>query len=251
VARTDGKGSFLVSPKSALDRFVPPLVSWASRVGVDGLAFRDGASVLLSDAGHGLTRAGSAQIEREIFSLVRSRGMSVRVDGGAAWALGAVSSLTSVPLRSAGFLFSDGEEAVYPVALHGLVGMISAPVNLTADMEAQVLRCVELGVTPSVEVTAADPVILKDTTANGLFRSQYREVIGAVAGIATMASRAHPSLAGTAMLGHAVLSAGVTRTLYADGTEVIVNHSDGDYVTRDASTRSGAYLMRAAGKGEG
>jgi hypothetical protein len=223
IAITDGAGTYLVSPRAALERFAPSDIAWLKDVGVDGLSFRHAAGVLLGDYGHGITREQSAGYASDLLRLARAKGLQVRAEGGGAWALGSVDAFYGIPLAASGYPFAAEDAPLYVQTLHGTVGLITAPLNGAADLRGAVLRSIGLGVTPSVEVIAADPGVLRDTPYNGLYRARYREVLDEIAVAAAPASRWLPGLAGAVLSARTETTAGLSATRFGAAGTILAN----------------------------
>ena len=156
-----------------------------------------------------------------------------------AYAAGLADVLTKVPLENGGYDALDETVPLYAAVFGGSIPLYSDAVNLAADPVALLLSCAEAGVSPGFVLgDSADEALLEADEplyCGILFDGQRETVAKATAETAELMSR----IAGSGIESHDILRTGVTRTVFRNGTTVLVNRT-ASAVTADGVT-VGAY----------
>ncbi len=152
-----------------------------------------------------------------------------------AYAAGLADVLTKVPLENGGYDALDETVPLYAAVFGGSIPLYSDAVNLAADPVALLLSCAEAGVSPGFVLgDSADEALLEADEplyCGILFDGQREAVAKAAAGTAELMSR----IAGSGIESHDILQTGVTRTVFRNGTTVLVNRT-ASAVTADGVT---------------
>ena len=114
-------------------------------------------------------------------------------------------------------------------AIHGSVSYTGDAVNLAADYVGQLLSCAEYGAGLNFTFMYEDTKVLQDSVYSGYYAASYQRW---KQDMLSMATRYESDMAGLNTLkitGHEYLTSEVTRTVYEDGTYVLVNYSLQDY----------------------
>ena len=123
----------------------------------------------------------------------------VLVESGNAYALPFATDVLSLPYGDSGYPNYGERVAFVQMVLHGQVGYGIAPINLSEDVELQILRCIETGASPAFTIArrnisalrgdafynkyyAVDYSVLADTIADSY--RQVSSVLGRVGALA-------------------------------------------------------------------
>lgn len=225
---TNQEGTYVLSPSVAYEKFALREIPILAGMGVDGLHFRHLGSLVLSDRGeeHFQERGRAIEEWRRILDLARERGLGVSVEGANSYTLGLAGALTRVPGDASLRITGSEEVPFFPIAMHGLVSYSSAPLNLSGTKRQDLLRMIEYGAVPLFELTAEDSVLLQYTTYSGLFASRFEHWVDAVLEAHRIFVREMGHLHGVEIVDHERAGPGLARTVYGDGTEVLVNYTE-------------------------
>ncbi|MEA5014518.1 MAG: DUF5696 domain-containing protein [Candidatus Limiplasma sp.] len=189
-----------------------------------GIALETTGSFCYSDfSGNPSSRSQSAAYSLESLRDLREAGYPLLLKAAYAYALPQADALTHVPDGSSGFDVTDRSVPFYQIALHGLVDMASLPINLCAQPRLRLLKCIELGMSPTYSLATGDASQIKNTRADMLYSIEAQVWREAAAQAAQEVARALEDARGQLIVDHALLAPGVTKTVYANGYTVWVN----------------------------
>lgn len=240
-AVTDGQGTFLVSPRAAVERFAAPDLAAFARWGVDGVAIRGLGTVLMGDyrEGRSLGRSGSLGYLLRLAAMARESGLAVLADGGNAYAAPFADGLYNVPGTSSRYLFADRDVPLLQMSLGGGRWLAGRPLNLAPDLRDALLASVAVGMVPTLELTAEDPIVLRGTGYDHLVRSRAADLLEDAGDLLARIDRETAGAAGRAIAGIAEPAAGVTVLAYEGGGEVVVNRSPAPFSWRGRTVAAG------------
>ncbi len=246
---TNGQGTFLVSPRAAVERFAGADLAAFASWGVDGVAIRDIGRVLMGDYREGqlLGRSGSLSYLQQLEAMARAAGLRVLADGANAYAVAAAEGLTSVPGTGSGFQFADRDVPLVQMSLAGARWLAGRPLNLAPDIRDAALAGVAIGMIPTIELTAEDPVRLRDTGYDHLVRSRADEVLADIGDVLAAIDRETSGVAGRTIVGLGEPVAGVTVLTYEGGARLAVNRSAAPFSWDGVMVPSGTLAAAAAG----
>ncbi len=152
-----------------------------------------------------------------------------------AYAAGMADVITDAPLQNGGYRFLDETIPFYEMVFAGNTALYTNAVNLSPDMEALLLRAVEAGVAPSFTLTGSYDIGFADAESDyyGTLYSDNKAVItAALAKYAPILEK----IGGQAITAHEIPADGLSKTTFADGTVVWVNHSGKDITLAEGYT---------------
>jgi hypothetical protein len=246
---TNGQGTFLISPRAAIERFAGDDLAAFASWGVDGVAIRTIGRVLMGDYREGriLGRSGSLDYLQQLEAMARKAGLRVIADGGNAYAVGAAEGVTNVPGTGSGFLFADRDVPLFQMSLAGARWLAGRPLNLAPDIRDAALAATALGMIPTIELTAEDPVSLRDTGYDHLVRSRADEVLADIGDLLAAIDRETAAVAGRTMVSLSEPAAGVTVLSYEGGARLAVNRSAAPFSWDGRTVPAGGLAAAAAG----
>jgi hypothetical protein len=241
---TDGKGTYLMTPRAAYEKHVKQDVERFLELGVDGVVLRNIGEALLSDWSekNNVSRQGNADYGIKMLEEFKRSGLQVQTTGWNSYTYPYIDGLQNIPVRSRPMLEAKQEVPFMSISLHGLLPYYSQVLNLSEDLQQDFLRVVEYGFSPSFELTYEDPVVLKDTSYNGLFSSYWKdwlekidEIYGKIKSLSAQAEKF--------IVSHRAVSKDVFVVEYDDGSYVIVNYGDSDFTFRERNVEAEGYLL--------
>jgi hypothetical protein len=246
---TDGQGTFLVSPRAAVERFAGGDLAAFASWGVDGVAIRGIGQVLMGDyrEGRSIGRSGSLDYLQQLEAMARKAGLRVLADGGNAYAAGAAEGLVNLPGTGSGFLFADRDVPLLQMSLAGARWLAGRPLNLAPDIRDAALTATAIGMVPTIELTAGDPVHLRGTGYDHLVRSRADEVLADIGDLLAAIDRETAEVAGRVMVGLSEPAAGVTVLTYEGGARLAVNRSAAPFSWDGRMVPAGGLAVAPAG----
>ena len=242
---TDGAGTYLLNPRIAYERFAREEMTRFAELGIDGLVFNSLAEVLVSDhdQDNRLMREEAARYLARILDEGRRAGLEVGAVGRNSYAYPYVSSFHRLPAFDVRLLRARQEVPLFAIAFHGLIPYYSEPLNLSDDLDRDLLRLVEVGMLPAFELTYRDPVILRDTAYNGLFSSAFRRWLPQVKHVYQATIEGLADVHRRPIVDHRRLAPEVYLTSFEGGARVIVNYRKSPYTGENVTVPPVSYRV--------
>lgn len=182
-----------------------------------------------------MLKGGIAVQTVSMLTQVKQSGHAVCVSAANGYAAGVADCVSAVPLQNGGYDAFDETVPFYAMVLRGSVPLYSTAMNLSPNSRKQLLRAVEAGVSPSFTLAWAVGEEAAYLDGNFYYGVSYADTCSlieeTVARTAAYLERIH----GATIESHRILQQGVTRTVFSNGVQVTVNHTD-EAVTVDGRT---------------
>ncbi|HRY77309.1 MAG TPA: DUF5696 domain-containing protein [Candidatus Izemoplasmatales bacterium] len=185
-----------------------------------------------------LDRAEVIALYRQALS---SLGVKTAIYRANAYLLAYTDQYLAVPTTHSGYQIYTDSVPFVSILLAGTMEMFGPYVNFFANRVAETLRLVDYGLLPSVILTEASAYLLNDTELGGLYSSSYSTWKPVIAEMWNTMDPALRATFGKRVVSRMVPLPGVVRTVYADGTEIIVNYTGTDYITGLLSVAAADY----------
>ncbi len=194
-----------------------------------GIAMETTGNLCYSDfSGKPSSREQTAAYSAESLAGLEARGFPLLLAAANAYALPQAHAITHVPDGASGYDLADQTVPFYQIVLHGLVDMASLPVNLCAQPRLRLLKCIEMGMSPTYAMITGDASVLKNTRADMLYGVSAAVWAKAAAEGAQEVAEALAGTEGQAIIDHEEVMPGITRTVYESGRTVWVNTTNRD-----------------------
>ena len=193
------------------------------------------SNITLSDFGRSLnsnfdvkksfSRSDAAAMQQEQMAGLKDKGANLIIRGGFAHAAVHADFILDLPLESLDFNIVDESVPFYPMALRGIIPYTGEPLNLTRDHVHAVLKTVENGAGLQYLFMQATGESIQDTNYTRFFASDINRWRDRTF---ELYHRINSELGHTVnmfMTGHERVAPQATKTVYEDGTKVIVNYS--------------------------
>lgn len=230
--RDEDNRRYIVSPR-ALGDIVDNFLKSYERFDIQSLSINTLGNSLNSDYRHSgvIDRQEAKDIAVENMLRMKNSGLDLNVHSANAYALGSARLLTSAPASRFGNYLFDETVPFYQILLSGIMEYTSEPLNMASDYEYLILKCIETGMSPYFKWIYEESYELKDTEYD-LFAAHYRDWVEKAVEAYEEISRVHDPLVSLQITGHEALSSDVYKTVYENGTVIVVNYTLEDYVYR-------------------
>jgi hypothetical protein len=224
----------ILSAPHATDRLARNFVAEAARSGVHNIAFRAMAFNLSGDFNEDrhVSRESSMLMRRDLLSDLRGQGTGIWLNFGHAYAAPFASVVTNMPLTGQGFNITETDVPFYQIALHGLVHFAGKAINLAEDYSDHVLKTMESGASLFFCFMQAPTSDLQVTRYRRYYANEFNRWASTANTLYTQYERDIGHLYNQLIADHQILNrAGVTVTVYEDGTRVYVNMTTVEFLT--------------------
>ena len=238
------QNEFLISPDSSRKKLEDAIAYLKKQVG---------GTVAVSHIGKTLYRDYSrrmASTREDTLQLFRSMAKGVDVEGGNLYVLNGARSLYDIPEQNAMHQITDEAIPWFQLVVHGSIPYTMQAGNYASDLTEQTLRWAEYGCLPYFELTAENPIVLKDTSYNMLFSSQNATWFDRVVQITKDFEENLGVIRGQEIIGHKKINKDLVIVEYGNGYQVIVNYKKEIQKYQDMSIAPQSYLVtRKEGSG--
>lgn len=183
---------------------------------------------------------------QDIIQTVKDSLGTVTVEGGNAYVLPYADLVTDIPISDCGYQMTTKSVPFYQIVAHGYVEYTGDALNLSSDVEKQILQWIEYGYLPYFKLTYESPDNLIETDYSELFSSQYSAwkdtVVEAYEELSSVLSQVRTA----AIVSHEEVADNVFCTGYDNGIRIYVNYSD-NAVTADGVEIEGMSYMVVEG----
>jgi hypothetical protein len=147
------------------------------------------------------------------------------------WAM--TDAYFDVPLYASQFQFYDDTIPFLPLVLTGSIDLYSPFVNFFANPLEQWLRLVDYGIKPSYLLTVQPTTLLRHSAANHYYSTAYAEWLPQIRLFEEIMGPAYEATQGAARTTRTVVSPGLVRNVYDNGTILYINYGDVDQASPD------------------
>ena len=230
------QNEFLISPDSSRKKLEDATAYLKKQVG---------GTVAVSHIGKTLYRdySRTAYTREDTLQLFRSMAKGVDVEGGNLYVLNGARSLYDIPEQSAMHQITDEAIPWFQLVVHGSIPYTMQAGNYASDLTEQTLRWAEYGCMPYFELTAENPIVLKDTSYNMLFSSQNATWFDRVVQITKAFEENLGVVRGQEIIGHKKIDTDLVIVEYGNGYQVIVNYKKEIQKYQDISSDPQSYLV--------
>lgn len=235
---------YLVHPEYSSELAANLIQDLADR-GATGIAFRDRGNLLSSDfyRKNPYSREESKEEDIQVLLNARAAGLKVVIKNGNDYAVPYADMITDVRLVGKDYSVLDESIPFYEVALHGSREYLGEPINLAGDYVTELLNCAEYGAGLNFTFMEEDTDVLLDSMHSCYSSANYDSWKSVILPMINRYQRETAGLNRESIVGHSYLSENVTETVYSDGTKVVVNYSDYDFVYQDKVVQARDYLV--------
>ncbi len=217
-----------------------------SKLGVNGVSVVGLGNMYTDYSAEKIGLTTLEQTYEKAIAGLAERGLQVALDGGYQYALGQASLILDLPAGDSLFEICDRAVPFYAIALHGYIPFALEPVNAAAEPQKALLQTLETGsglYFRWMEAEAEKVMYSRNADLYNATASDWMEL--AEKTYAEYASFMQGKQA-LVIADHSYLTGDVVRTVYEDGSYVIINYGDEPYTDGTAEI---APLSYRTGKG--
>lgn len=235
VPDTTQKGRYLVK-RSTLNKLGEKLLAFADK-GASGVSLSSFGKTAYSDySEEAYMLKGQIDTQTQgIVQMVQKGGHPVLLSAANGYIAGLADGIIDAPLSHGGYDALDVSVPFYELVYRGYVPLYTEPMNLAVNSRDLLLSAVEAGVSPSFMLAKDIDTSLAESGTIDFYGIRYNghkeslvETVGELS--------AYLKAIGSAKIqSHRFLQNDLTQTVFENGVQVIVNHSEED-VTYDGTT---------------
>ena len=203
------------------------LVAEAQKYNV-GASFENDGRDLSSDfyRKNTYTREAVSKLQEDRFKSLDST--KVMINMGNDYAIPYVDFVTNMDLRGSEYTILDEYVPFYQMAIHGYVDYVGKPVNISGNVQDEILYAAEYGAGLSYSVMKESAFVLQKTLYTQYYGSNFDSCHQDIIDTYTRYNNELGHTFNQEMTGHKNLTDTVSCTEYADGTKVYVNYAFSD-----------------------
>ena len=197
-----------------------------NETGANGITFSDFGRSLNSnfDVKRSFSRSDAAAMQQEQMVKLREKGANMMIRGGNVFAAVHADFILDFPMESLGFNIIDESVPFYPMVFKGLIPYTGEPLNLTRDYTHAILKTVENGAGLQFLLMHATGENIQDTNYTRFFGSDFARWRQRAFDLYHRVNSELGHTVNMYMIDHQRLDLLVTKTVYEDGTKVLVNY---------------------------
>ena len=180
---------------------------------------------------------------KDIYANLHIEDMELSMYTPNAYLFGLIEGAYDMPTDSSGYYIFTDTVPVLQMVLKGFVPMYGTGFNFHANVDADLLRCIEYGIYPSYYLTKQETIDMLDTPSGWLYTSEYdlwRETI--IEEYARM-NGALQSVKDAYIVARDVLAIDVVQVTYSNGVSIIVNYNETAYTDGNIQVDAKGYLL--------
>lgn len=216
---------YCISPR-LYDRFFTRFFADCGKLGIGEVVLGEVGQYLNSDfsSKEPVNREQTAAQLEQLLSVQKEK-LRLSFDGANAYVLPYAAAITDLRMTHSGYA---GETAAVPfvqLVLSGSVAYSSEPINLKADKQTELLRCIASGTSPTYLLAYKNVSRLKQTDYSYYYAVDFQHLKGKALEGYTYVSGALEAAQGTRLVSHETLADGVTLSIFANGAQIAVNYN--------------------------
>lgn len=234
-AKRDDLDAYYLLKEELIQEMIDNLVEAADSYGA-GVSFADVGKDLSSDFTRKAPVSRQAAMENQQTKLAEAAATtSILMNEGNDYAVAYADIITNMDLGGAEYTILDKMVPFYQMALHGYVEYTGESLNLTKNMEDELLKSAEYGAGLSITLMQESSFTLQNTLYTEYFGAEYAAANERMYEIYNRYNSELGHIFNQEMTDHEFLTADVTCTTYEDGTKVYVNYSYHDFTATDGT----------------
>lgn len=234
---------YLLKP-SVIQKVVDALTDTAKKYSAN-VSFRDIGKDLSSAYNEEEVTSRQAALLKQIEQVkaIKAEGMGVMINGGNEFLAPYVDIVTGNDLKGTEYTIIDSFVPFYQLAVHGYLNYTGEALNLTQNMQNELLNSVEYGAGLYFTVMKESSFALQKTLYSEYFGASYDAWQDEIVEIYTRYNKELGHTYNQKMVDHEYVESEVACTTYEDGTKVYVNYSYEDYEINGTKVPARDYLV--------
>lgn len=170
-------------------------------------------------------RQQASNYNKEALRNISSQYPLMSVNGNA-YSFEMTTDMIEVPMDSNGFYLFDESIPFYQMVIRGFIEFSGDALNLSDDYRKEFLKSIETGAGLYFKWIHADNSLVKETEYDYLYSVNYEYWFDKAIESYQEANEVLSKLQGKTIIQHSKIEDGVYKTIYDNGTEIVVNYND-------------------------
>lgn len=217
----------IVSP-GYLNELIDNYIKDYEHYGLQTISFKYMGSQLNSDFKSNpdqmIDRQQSQEYIVEVMGKLEGKEYKVMVEGGKAYLFPYLNNIVKMPLFSTGYNIVDRGVPFLPIALHGFINYSGEPLNMSQN-KYTLLKYIETGAVLYYKGCYRDSSLVKNTDFHQDYALNYEEWLAEAALLYQELEELLGDTFGERIVDHQLLAESLYKTIYSNGTSVIVNYN--------------------------
>jgi hypothetical protein len=129
------------------------------------------------------------------------------------------------------------------MVMSGNVKYSSVPINLSGDIQKELLYCIQAGTTPTFLISYDNTELIKKTNYTEYYAVDYKILKSSVIDCYEYINKAFSRVKNARMVGHQVIADGISKTEYENSVSIYVNLTDNDYSNGNIEVKANDYFV--------
>lgn len=243
---------YIVNSPNALPSQMSQFIKNYDKLGLDNIALRDTGVYLSSDKNkrRSIDRETSKLIVNEQMGKLNETRNEMMVVGGNAYTLSYADHLVDIPTESNGFYIVDESIPFYEMVIHGYIDYAGTSINMIEgyDKQETILNMIESGSAPYFTWSYKSSSEVQNTAYASYYSTCYKDWLADGVEIYNAVNEAINPVRTSKIVGHEILTEGIRKTTYENGTSIYVNYTNSDYVADGMTIGARSYQVGGATK---
>jgi len=239
-----GTRAYLARPEFSM-ALIGGFVERAENFGLRNVAFKSIGSRLGGDFHERrlVSREAAMRMRQDKLADLSDSGVGIMVRTGFSYSVPWADIIIDMALEDQGANIINSSVPFYQIALRGLVPYTGRAINLAEDFTQNLLRIVETGAGLHFSFMMEPAAVLQETRYRQFFANEYRRWIEAANELYQRFTADFGDLFSQDIVDHAILSPGVTVTVYEGGARVFVNRTEAAWNYGDIVIEPNSYIV--------
>jgi len=202
------------------------------------------SSMLYSDFGtRAVNRYDSELVFLKGVLMLKDRFKNIMISSPNMYLVKYANDIVDLPIYSSKFLIEDAEIPFYQMVLRGFIPYSTPSVNMYKNDGMWRLKSLETGSYLKFSLTCRNEDELKETLLESLYSSNYKKWLGSVKSYYNEIYPIVKRIKNQQIKDHQILKKGVNKTVFQDGTQIIVNYTNKDEMVDGQKIASHGYKV--------
>lgn len=231
--KDDERDNYYLLRQSLRDKGAEIFASKASKLGLDGISYKDNGKNLSSDFNDRrlTTRASARQAQEEKMKDANEKGLGLMINSGNDYALKYVDFVTNMELHGNAYAIIDRTVPFYQIAMHGYKNYSGTPINLAYEKDQIILESAESGAGLMYSFMQAPASKLHETNYTEYYSSNFDSWKNQFKETYDKYNEEMSVIANSLITDHEYVSEQVTKTTFDNGYVVYVNFGYQSFIT--------------------
>lgn len=241
---TEGKIKYVLLSRDKLESASLKTVKTIKNYGFNGVSLSSAANVAYSDystKGCGVSGLLSDYVANTYMKLTKDT--DVVSNNANVYAAGLSDFITEAPIVSSQYDIAFCDVPFYQMVFKGYIPMSSMSVNLMADYDNAILKCMEAGIAPTFTLSNNYDNSLAQTKHSAIPVSKFDGLKERIVQTVKETSVVTQKVKGAAIVNHTVEDNGLRITEFQNGVKIAVNYTEQDLNLGDKSVPAGKYII--------